>query len=39
MFSELQGVDDQAWKTKRVGSSSYIRLKPLSICSVKTSVL
>jgi hypothetical protein len=36
---ELLGIDDQTSTTKWSGSSSYIRLKTLSICLVKASVL
>jgi hypothetical protein len=37
--SELRGIDGQASATKRSNSSSSTRLKILSICLVKASVL
>jgi hypothetical protein len=37
--SKLRGIDDQALATKWSGSSSSTRLKTLSICLVKASVL
>jgi hypothetical protein len=38
-ISKLQGIDDQELATKRFGPSSSMRLKTLSICLVKASVL
>jgi hypothetical protein len=38
-ISELRGIDGQASATKRSNSSSSTRLKVLSICLVKASVL
>jgi hypothetical protein len=37
--SKLRGIDDQALATKWSGSSSSTRLKTLSICLVKASIL